>query len=235
MMKLRVCNHTFLAPIFLLLLLAGCSRLPDYSRPRIETDSTAFSFQGVPYRDLIQADFQATTLPDDLREHDLHLNAHTSVAIRTRPGARYVISPQVDKKDDHCGHTENLAFQALMIPEKSWWSPTLAKDRQPYVLQHEQVHFALMEIAARRLNRRIKVEGEQLSLCETDQETVIKGLSARIDAWLADSQAESLKWHRDFDEATSRLYAPRMQQWWYDRVMRELSDLAEWQGKDEGK
>lgn len=234
MMKLRGCNHTFSAAIFLAFFLLGaCSRLPEYSRPRIETDSAAFSLEGIPYRALTPADFQATTLPVDLREHDLHLNAHTSVAIRTRPGARYVISPQVDKKDDHCAHAENLAFQALMIPEKSWWSPTLAKDRQPYVLQHEQVHFALMEIAARRLNRRIKVEGERLSYCEADQETVIKRLSARIDAWLADSEAESLRWHREFDEATSQLYAPRMQQWWYERVVRELLDLAEWQGKDE--
>ena len=235
MIKLRDRNHAFLTAIYLAFFLLGaCSRLPDYSRPRIETDSTAFSLEGIPYRALTPADFQATALPVDLREHHLHLNAHSSVAIRTRPGARYVVSPGGGKNEDHhCAHAENLTFQALIIPEKSWWSSTLAKDRQSYVLQHEQVHFALMEVAARRLNRRIKVEGERLSLCDVDQETVVKRLSARIDAWLADSETESLKWHREFDEATSQLYAPRLQQWWYERVMRELSDLAEWQGKDE--
>jgi hypothetical protein len=116
-----------------------------------------------------------------------------------------------------------------MLPQRSWWSRTLAKDKETYVLQHEQIHFALMEVAARQLNRRAAKEQDQLTVCAADSETAQARLSATIDRWIADSQDETLKLHEDFDEATSRLYAPKVQQWWYDRAMMELSALAEWQ------
>lgn len=213
-----------------LILLAGCSRLPAYSKPRVEAGDASTASQGISYRDLNVADFHAVVLPEDLRSHDHHLNAHTSVALRTQPGARYVFAFSAgDGRQLSCGRAENLAFQALMLPQSSWWSRTLAKDKETYVLQHEQIHFALMEVAARQLNRRAAKEQDQLTVCAADSETAQARLSATIDRWIADSQDETLKLHEDFDEATSRLYAPKVQQWWYDRAMMELSALAEWQ------
>jgi hypothetical protein len=213
-----------------LILLAGCSRLPAYIQPRVEISDASRNSQVVSYRELTIADFRAPALPKDLISHKHDLNAHTSVAIRTRPEAKYLFSFEGSKAGQlRCGHAENLGFEAVMLPEKSWWSPTLAADKEAYVLQHEQVHFALMEVAARQLNRRAAVERVQLTACEADAEAVTNRISATIDRWMAESQQETLKQHGAFDEATSRLYALKVQQWWYDRAMKELLDLAEWQ------
>ncbi|MFH0784873.1 MAG: hypothetical protein V2B20_23360 [Pseudomonadota bacterium] len=213
-----------------LVLLVGCSRLPAYSQPRIEACKTFLSANGITYRDLVVSDFRAAVLPDDLRGHEQDLNAHTSIAISTAPGAKYVFSKKGgNERQLWCGRVENLAFQALVFPEKSWWSPTLAKDQEAYVLQHEQIHFTIMEIAARQLNLRIARERDKLTACETDSEGVTKKMSDTIDRWMAKAQAETLNRHRNFDEATSRRHAPNAQQWWYNRVMKELLDLAQWQ------
>ncbi len=210
--------------------LAGCSRLPAYSQPRIETSAVAPAAQTISYRQLAVADFRATALPEDLKNHGQDLNAHSSVAIRTRPGANYVLPSLGDEgRKLLCGHAENLGFEAVMFPEKSWWRPTLAKDKELYVLQHEQIHFALMEVAARQLNRKITKEDDQLTTCEADAEAIVVRISATIDRWLAESRKETLRQHVEFEEDTSRLFAPKMQQWWYDRAMKELLNLTEWQ------
>jgi len=222
-------NIFILVPLGLILLV-GCSRLPAYSQPRVEISNASRATQGISYRELTIADFHAPELPKDLVSYGQHLNAHTSVAIRTRPVAKYLFSYQdSDGSQLRCGHAENLGFEAVMLPEKSWWSPTLATDKEAYVLQHEQVHFALMEVAARQLNRRAAKERDQLTACAADVEAVTKRLSAILDRWMAESQKETLKQHGEFDEATSRLYALKVQQWWYDRAMKELLDLIEWQ------
>ncbi len=212
------------------ILLSGCSRLPTYGQPRVEISNAFRTSQVISYRELTIADFRAPALPKDLLSHEQDLNAHCSVAIRTRPGATYLFSFQKsDAGQLRCGHAENLGFEAAMLPEKSWWSSTLAADKETYVLQHEQVHFALMEVAARQLNRRAALERYQLTACAADAEAVINRISATIDRWMAESQKETLKQHGEFDEATSRLYSLKVQQWWYDRAMKELLDLTEWQ------
>ncbi len=72
-------------------------------------------------------------------------------------------------------------------------------------------------------------EHDQVTACAADSQAVTSRMSATIDRWLAESQLETLKQHGEFDEATFRLYALKVQQWWYDRAMNELLDLAEWQ------
>lgn len=210
-----------------LILLAGCSRLPDYSQPRIYPSDTALPALVVAYRDLVVADFQAEHPPDYLRDHAQHMNAHTAVAIRTISGAQYILSPPDDSNGTqmYSGRVENLAFEAVMIPAHSWWNPSLAKERFAYVLQHEQIHFALMEVAARRLSGRAAKEQARLTVFDTSNEAVKKRLLAEIDQWLAESERDVLREHTEFDQATSRRYAPEVQQQWYERVAKELNEL----------
>jgi len=113
-----------------------------------------------------------------------------------------------------------------MLPEKSWWNPFLAKEKQAYVLQHEQIHFALMELEARRLNRKAALEDQRLQECAFDVEIAKEKLSATLDQWMAEAVQESLKRHEEFDVATSHLYVPRIQQGWYNKVMQELQNTA---------
>jgi hypothetical protein len=211
------------ALLLLALLFAACSRLPPYSQPRGEASDGVLPSQIIAYRPLTVGDFLAKELPEDLRGHGSHLNAHTTTAIRTRPGTSIALtSVETAGRKMSCGRVENLAFEAVMIPERSWWSPTLPKEQVWYVLQHEQVHFALMEIAARKLNQRAVKKPEQLTVCEESPEAAAGQLSETLDLWLAEAEEETLRLHSDFDEATSSLYAPRTQQRWYERVIREL-------------
>ncbi|MDK9709056.1 MAG: hypothetical protein OEL83_18595 [Desulforhopalus sp.] len=212
-----------LVTLLLVLLVAACSRLPSYGQPRGEVSDGILPAQIITYRTLTIGDFRAVELPEDLRDHGEHLNAHTTAAIRTRPGGSIAVTSfESGGKKQLCGRAENLAFEAVMIPERSWWSPALSEVQVGYVLQHEQVHFALMEIAARQLNQRAAKEPEQLSGCAEDSEAAANRLSAVLDRWLAEAEEKTLRLHSDFDEATSNRYAPREQQRWYERVMREL-------------
>jgi len=103
----------------------------------------------------------------------------------------------------------------------------MTKDIEDYVLQHEQVHFALMELAARKLNRRVKNEQDQLVSCAAVVEDAKEKLSAIVDLWIAELQKETLRKHEDFDEATSRRYALKIQQWWLNRVKSELLEFSD--------
>ena len=216
----------FFSLIFLILLF-GCSSLPDYGQPRTYPSGTILPGLVVSYRDLVVADFQAKNLPEYLHGHSRDLNAHTAVAIRTVAGAQYILSPpDGDRIPLYSGRVSNLAFEAVMIPDHSWWNPSLAKEKFAYVLQHEQIHFALMEAAARRLTERVKKEQAQLMVFDISKEAVKKRLMEKIDRILAESEKDVLNEHTDFDKATSRRYAPAIQQKWYEKVEKELVELS---------
>lgn len=217
---------TPLFTLLVLILLAGCSRLPDYGLPRTYPGTTALPDHVVSYRNLVVADFQATKLPDSLQHHGRELNAHTAVAIRTVSGAQYIVSPSPEDRSTtmYTSQVKNLAFEAVMIPAHSWWNPSLAKEKTDYVLQHEQIHFALMELAARRLTERVAKEQDLLAVKDTSSQAVQQRLLGRIDQWLAESEEEVLRQHTEFDHATSHRYAPAVQQQWFEQVVKELED-----------
>ncbi len=211
-----------------LLLVAACSKLPDYGLPRVAAEDILPSSHCISYRQLTLADFRSSVLPDYLQDHEQDLHAHSTVAIYAQPGAHYVFTARENEKGLlYCGGIENLIFHACLLPEKSWWNPRLAKDKEAHVLQHEQVHFAIMEHAAWKLNQRVAQEVGDFNVCAAEKEAVVAGLSARLDHLLADSQRESLKQNGDFDAATSRLFDPAVQQWWYEQVLREISTAGQ--------
>lgn len=221
----RSAPHPFIWLV--LLLLTGCGGLPEYAAPRIYAEETSLPPVLVHYRDLTIGDFQAEKPPDFLAGHVSDLNAHTAVALRTVPGAQYTLTPpNENSRGLPGGRISNLAFEAVMLPAYSWWSPTLSPEKYAYVLQHEQIHFALMEIAARRLNQRLAGESVHLSVTDTNHERVQKRLLDTVDRMLADSKREVLREHTEFDEATSRRYDPEVQLQWYGRVNKELRETA---------
>jgi hypothetical protein len=222
-------NGILAAMLLSLIWFSGCNRLPAYSQPRIERGKalSLSSQTAITYRPITVDDFRATSLPDDLQDFARNLNAHTAVAIHTRPGALYVFAYREEEgHQEVCGHVANLTFEALMLPEKSWWSPALEKGKEAYVLQHEQIHFALMEIEARRLSEKAALEYERLQACAFDVEAAKAILSAILDQWMIEAEQETLLRHEEFDAATSRLYVPKVQQGWHNMVMQELQKSA---------
>ncbi|MCP3892520.1 MAG: hypothetical protein GY702_27140 [Desulfobulbaceae bacterium] len=136
--------------------------------------------------------------------------------------ARFIVTPlELKNKVVYIGAVEDLAFEAVMVPEKSWWNPNLAKERYNYVLQHEQIHFALMELAVQKLNRFVK-NSDALVVYEENPEDAGMKLRQLVKQLRADSKEKILKEHTRFDEETSGYYVPEMQQQWYDKVTGEL-------------
>lgn len=152
-------NGSLLKHLLLLLLLGvtvGCVyQLPEHSKPRFLApgidDQT--SKKGFSYRQLEVIDFQAKSLPGDYRQYSHDIGAQSCISIRPSGGAKInIVQAYYQEMLFYAGTISQLTFEAIFLPDCSWWNPEIAKSREGYVLQHEQIHFAVMELAARKLN-----------------------------------------------------------------------------------
>lgn len=210
-----------------LLLICGCGGLPDYAQPHLSSAGGYIPQNSIPYRELTRSDFRAVSVPARLGTHKKRLNAHTAVSIRPVAGAEYTITRgMIGDQQVYHGRVEHLAFEAVMIPGQSWWNPAVVKKRQPYVLQHEQIHFALMELAARKLTRTVNGDSRVASVYGGSAAEIRSELQEVIGQLIEESQRLALKSHTQFDEDTSMQYNPGVQQAWHDKVMAELERLS---------
>lgn len=214
--------------IILSALFSGCARLPDYALPRggVRMDDSVMRHEAITYRQLTRADFKASALPQDSSMHAASINAHTCTRVRpTRDSSFSVSHARYDDSMVYIGSIDTIGFEAVMIPGCSWWNPALPTENHAYVLQHEQIHFALVELTARRLtvDARQKVRGF-MSIHPT-MEAAQAEVTATVNGWIRTATEESLATHTAFDEDTSLFHSPRWQQWWLEKVEHQLADL----------
>jgi len=212
----------FVAAVFLA---AGCNRskLPDYAKPTGQSMDPQ-DMEGrdrIAYRKLKPDDFLAKEPPENMRQYAERMGAVTCAHLLSFPDPRYTIreTPQGFE-----GRYENLDFVALMDRECSWWNPQQADVPVAYVLQHEQIHFALAEIAARRLDDEAKELMAELQPRASSQKEVEEILIGTVQDLLKKAIKGLLAENQRFDEDTSNTYAPEKQQKWYDEVMEALGD-----------
>jgi hypothetical protein len=222
--------------------LNGCSTLPDYARPRggVRLDDPAMLDDAFTYRQLTRSDFRAAALPADRLLHETSINAHTCTRIRPTPDSRFSLR-RTHYQDAvvFIGTIESIGFEAVMIPGCSWWNPALPPARHAYVLQHEQIHFALMELTARRLTIDTRDAARAFMAIHPTVEAARAEVAATINGWIRDAADKSLAEHTAFDKDTSLFYSPRWQQWWQEKVDRQLAEiqpaaLTEASGKSSG-
>ncbi len=207
------------AAIALLLVTAGCGRLPDYALPKARlVDAAELTHtDGIPYRRLTRADFRATAPPIENARHAAQMSAFTCANVvpqralqlevrQTKPGGATVARPS------------QVAFLAKMDRNCSWWNPELDDERPEYVLQHEQIHFAIAEIAARELTRRVRA----LSATGDSPASAVAALQRAVDAVFRDAIEAMTTRNTDFDRDTSGRSDPVLQQRWYDQLSTEL-------------
>lgn len=125
------------------------------------------------------------------------------------------------------------AFRAVMNPRCSFWNSTLGPlttlgglagasvvpglgTQQPdwYVLQHEQIHFAINEVAARRLSR-------QIAEIPPDRRT-----SAAIEGAYRLALAQTSQRQANFDAATSGTFDPPKLGAWVRALEKEMRVLC---------
>jgi len=199
-------------------LVADCARVPDYALPQVRNvdGPSAVPSDSISYRALSREDFRATGPPARMAGYADRMAAYTCanvvpslpIAIRVEPaGHGYVAT------------APEFEAHAEMDRGCSWWNDAIVTSQTPaYILQHEQIHFALIEIAARELRRRgraLRVHGESVEAAHAAFESQLEELRGEI----ADS---ILRRNTELDRDTSAVYDPNAQQRWYERVTGEL-------------
>lgn len=211
----------------LLALIAACARLPEYARPRMvqtaepeKAMATAF-----PFRPLTLDDFRATSLSEDQLAHGDRIKAHAAMLIRVTADSTFKITNgDFYGQRYFFGKIEHLAFEAVMLPDRSYWSPTITPDLRGYVLQHEQIHFAITEIAARQLTRDAQKWASEVMVIQPTPQAVRAEMFRRVKEKINAAMEANLKRQGNFDEDTSLSFNPRWQQWWFETVEKELEE-----------
>ncbi len=181
----------------------------------------------IPYKALTRDDFRAAKRPDGVADMHGRLGALTCVDLTTHPDL--FIRATSEGNDAQPGRVQarvhNLTFMASMDRDCSWWNPQHVGLPHEYILEHEQIHFALFEIAARRLNQQAAGIQERVEAVARTQDEAIDEVQRRLDAELRAAFEQVKLRSDDLDRQTSFAYRRARQRWWYRQVDEELSRL----------
>ena len=204
---------------------SACAQLPDYAKPRtMQIDEIHKVIPtGFTYRQLTPEDFRATSLPENLSAHAEGINAQAATQIRVTADSNFSITrrPFLDRID-YSGSINHIAFEAVMIPNNSWWNPKIKAAIKGYVLQHEQIHFALTELAARKLTSDARKWSSNLLIIKQTPQEVHAEIVRQIKDMINSAMKANQKRHLKFDKDTSLFYNPSWQVWWLETVKKEL-------------
>ncbi len=205
----------------------SCASLPDYARPQfhIFAEGGTTLQRGFGYRKLTIADFQALSLPIDIRRYSHNLQARSCIAINPDSNFKILVNRVVfSGKVVYVGGFTHISFHAVFKPLCSWWNPQIPAQRRGYVLQHEQIHFALAEITSHKMTRRANKElAGSLAFGQTYEE-VQKELIKQVMRLSQETMKADLRLHTAFDDDTSAFFDPKAQKLWLEKVEKELAD-----------
>jgi hypothetical protein len=196
------------------------SGLPDYGRARTLSSSPDEIEELVRYRPLSRADFKAESPRPEMADHAKDMGAYTCVMLPPR------IDREVDVTYDvaagvYVARVVYAGFFAVMDPNCSWWNPSQSSVPPDYVLQHEQIHFMLAEIEARKVLAKARnMEGRASSRVESSLR-----LQEQLDLAARNATTAFLKVTNRFDDETSATYEPRAQAGWLAYAEAELKRL----------
>ena len=209
-------------------LLLGCgSTLPEYAAPKggVVAAADLDSTDVIGYRLLSRADFRGTQAPPEFAPVAGRVGAATCGQVRTTSDTVFLInwrqeSPTSERQ--HWVEVKKLGFMALMDRRCSWWNDQTASRAPGYVLQHEQIHFALYELGARKLNASVEAIKQSMMNEGKSQEAVQLRAQRALNDALVKATEELLERNRDFDEDTSLGFRPDRQRSWLKKVNEEL-------------
>jgi hypothetical protein len=214
----------------ILALLCSCARLPDYAAPKtaVVTPGSLDLSDVVPYRTLTRADFKAAAPPAAFAANADRLGAATCCYVVVAPGAR-VASREVRSASGpvrYSASVSQVSVRAQMDRRCSWWNPKNIGLPQDYILEHEQIHFALCELEARRLNATLRDFTATLSVTEESPQAAAELVQKRVNEKIQGQSTALAARSRDFDEDTSLGHEPEAQKHWWARVQAELASTG---------
>ena len=205
----------------LLVAASGCARLPDYALPQVEiVDAKELAkADGVPYHKLTRADFRGAKSPLPDARDEAHMSAFTCANVVPQQRQIEMDLRQEGPGEPFVARARKVAFVARMDRNCSWWSPQQPREHQAYVLQHEQIHFAIAEAAARDLTRRAR----RLDAAGDSPQAAVAALQRELEALFRKSIDAMRERNTRFDLDTSGRYDAQAQQRWFDEVSAELA------------
>ncbi|HEX5101971.1 MAG TPA: hypothetical protein VFV94_20825 [Polyangiaceae bacterium] len=218
--------------LLLLFGLAACSRLPSYARPQgsLMDPGTIDSEDLIEYRTLTPQDFRGDKPVGEAAQHMDAMGAQTYAIVRPDPNLKITITGtrEADGDTHYKGKLEaKLHFRAQMDRKRSWWNPNLKEVPIEYVLQHEQIHFAIAAIEAKNLNASAAAVTARMHAEGDSQEEVKNAIQAKLDDVIRDALDRLIERNGKFDEDTSARYAPKKQAEWWRRVQAELGGAGD--------
>jgi hypothetical protein len=206
---------------------AACSRLPSYARPQgsLLQPGSFDDSDLIEYRTLTREDFRGEKPDGDAAEHMDAMGATTFAILRSDPSVRILVTEEPDAKADQRfrGRLDSrLHFRAQMDRKRSWWNPNLKEVPFEYVLQHEQIHFALAAIEAKTLNASSDALTKSVHAEGDSAEKVKSDIDEKLSAVIRGALSRLVDRNANFDEDTSARYSPKKQAEWWRRVQAEL-------------
>ncbi len=204
-----------------------CGTLPEYAVPKGELidPSELDSSDAVPYRMLVRADFKGKNPPPPFAPYVDKVGAATCGQILTSNDMNISVQRVRSNSGDVVYQVvpHHIRFEARMDRNCSWWNPKDLGVPEAYILEHEQIHFALFELEARRLNANIDDIKGRISVTVRKLEDAQALAQRELDQYIQQRMGAILARSRQFDEETSLGYEPVQQKKWWNLVNRELA------------
>lgn len=210
----------------------ACSAgLPDFATPtgRIIDEAEYDQSDVIAYRTLERADFRGAVAPREFAANADRIGAATCAYLMTAPGNRATVS-QTQAAGGDSQYTVgfvDLRFRVQMDRNCSWWNPEQTEVPQAYVLEHEQIHFAIFEIEGRKMNRDRDEIARRLQTSAATPEQAAQLAQENLQDALQRRLEIILKRSREFDEDTSMGFEPERQKVWLARITSELRAAGE--------
>jgi len=210
--------------LYLAYMIGGCAGLPEHARPKKLASGKFSMADAITYRRLARTDFKGEHHPSG---RDERARATTCLRVQWRIDEQSVQYEYAESEDG--GRVVNVkaknpVFQAYMDRSCSWWNPKSTGLGQFYLLEHEQIHFAFYEIAARRWNK--EIDSIEFQIKAGDQQAMRQDMISNINRFLEPRYAALNKRNLEFDKDTSMAYRPKKHKRWLDTVRQELSALG---------
>ena len=204
-----------------------CGTLPEYAAPKGELvdPSTLDRSDAVPYRMLVRADFKGKKPPAPFAPYVDRVGAATCGQILTSNDMNISVQAVRSNSGDVVYQVvpHHIRFEARMDRNCSWWNPKDLGVPEAYILEHEQIHFALFELEARRLNANIDAIKGRIAVTVRNLEDAQASAQRELEQYIQQRMGAILARSRQFDQETSLGYQPVQQKKWWDLVNRELA------------
>jgi len=199
-----VFEHPYMAPV----------ELP-YSNEEIDESKL------IAYRELQRTDYKATVVDPSMQGK--HVGALTVLIIRTTPCMIRSFARTDADSSYFEAVVDSFMFEARVDPTRSWWDKKLNAE-ELYYLEHEQIHFAISELAVRHANAQIEAVRARIRATAATDTLAVHMARDRYYEELKRVTAESNERNAKYDKDTRNGQRVHPHELWLNRIEKEMEE-----------